>query len=343
MSRRSLFRSVSLALIAVFAAGAGVGTVSSAQALSTPRFAFPTPTRIQGADRYDQAIKVSSSLRSADIVYLASGEKFADALSSSAVAAQRGSPLLLTPQDSVPETVLAELSRLHPSTIVIVGGTASVSEAAMEQVSQRVADATVVRVAGADRYEVSRNLVTDPTVGAIDADTVFAVTGANFPDALTASPAAVTRGNATVLLVNGTEEAATDADIAAIDALGAHDIFLVGGTNSLSSGLETSLRLRRYGVTRSDGADRYEAGVNINRAIFGGTTTTVFLASGTSFPDALSGGPRAAKGSSPLYVVQHDCVPTSVLGEIERLQAQQIIILGGPATLGPGVDALTPC
>ncbi|MFB2599576.1 cell wall-binding repeat-containing protein [Herbiconiux sp. P17] len=343
-SSGSQARAASLGLVAALVAVMGISAASSAQALSAPRapYVLPTPTRVQGVDRYDQAIKVSSTLRDAPIVYLASGEKFADALSSSAVAAGRGSPLLLTPRDSVPEAVLVELVRLQPEMIVVVGGEASVSDTAMQQVSQRVTGATVVRIPGADRYEVSRNLVADPTVGAINPDTAFIVTGADFPDALTASPAAIATGNATVLLVNGAEAAPTEAETALLESLGVHDVVLVGGTASLSTELENSLRLLRYTVLRSGGADRYEAGVNVNRAAFS-SASIVYLASGTSFPDALSGGPKAAGGNDPLYVVQQNCVPRSVLDEIERLQAQQIIILGGPNTLGPGVDALTPC
>jgi putative cell wall-binding protein len=281
-------------------------------------------------------------MRTADLVYVTSGEKFADALSTAAVAGRHAAPLLLTPRDAVPESVIAELGRLEATTIVVVGGPASVSDAAMEQLSQQVAGATVVRIGGADRYEVSRNLLTEPTFGAIRGTTVFAVTGANFPDALTASPAAVHAGGSPVLLVDGTEHSATDAEVSVLHGLGANDVHLVGGINSLSSELEVNLGNRHFLVTRSEGADRYEAGVNVNRWAFD-SASVVYLASGTSFPDALSGGPRAAMAGAPLYVVQPNCVPASVLGEIVRLQAQEIVILGGPNTLGQGVDALTPC
>ncbi|MCS5716881.1 cell wall-binding repeat-containing protein [Herbiconiux sp. CPCC 205763] len=334
----------SLGLVAALIAVMGIGAASSAQALSAPRapYVMPTPTRIQGADRYDQAIKASSAMRTADLVYVTSGEKFADALSTAAVAGRHGAPLLLTPRAAVPESVIAELGRLEPTTIVVVGGPASVSDEAMEQLSQRVAGATVVRIGGADRYEVSRNLLTEPTFGAIRGETVFVVTGANFPDALTASPAATHTGASPVLLVDGAEHVATEAEISVLHSLGANDVHLVGGVNSLSSELEVNLGGRHFVVTRSEGADRYEAGVSVNRWAFE-SASTVYLASGTAFPDALSGGPRAAQSGSPLYVVQPNCVPASVLGEIKRLQAQQIIILGGPATLGSGVDSLTPC
>ncbi|SDZ50385.1 cell wall-binding repeat-containing protein [Herbiconiux ginsengi] len=345
----SLPRAVSLGVFVVLTAVLAGGALSPAQAVSSSqavpgvqaRYAFPTPTRIQGVDRYDQAIKISSGYGRSDVVYLASGEKFADALSTAAVAGRHGAPLLLTPPDAVPENVVAELLRLKPTTIVLVGGPASVSDAAMEQLSQRISGATTVRIGGADRYEVSRNLLAEPTFGAIRATTVFAVTGATFPDALTASPAAVHTGLSPVLLLDGSQSAVKDADRAVLNGLGASNVHLVGGVNSLSVALQNSLG-GRFTVTRSDGADRYEAGANVNRTFYS-SASKVYLASGTTFPDALSGGPLAAKSDAPLYVVQPNCIPGSVLVDMTRLNPREIIILGGPNTLGPGVDALTPC
>jgi putative cell wall-binding protein len=341
--RPSLSRAASIGLIAALVAASAIAGASSARAVSAPQapYLLPAPTRIQGIDRYDQAIQVSSATRMADIVYVVSGERFADALSTSAVAAHHDSPLLLTPHDFVPQNVLAELARLRPSTVVVVGGTAAVSDAAMEQLSQGVSGATVVRIDGADRYEVSRKLLADPTVGAARRGTIFAVTGADFPDALTATPAAVHTDVSPVLLLNGSATDLSSGENALLDELGVRSVGLVGGQRSVSAALETSLGEDRI-VRRIEGADRFATGVAVNNAAFT-SASTVYLASGTSFPDALSGGARAAREGAPLYVVLHDCIPTAVLDDIGRLQPQRIVILGGPAALGAGVDALTPC
>jgi putative cell wall-binding protein len=335
---------VGVGVIAALVATVGLGAASPAHALSAPTsvFVFPTPTRIQGVDRYDQAIKSSSVLRQSDLVYLASGEKFADALSTAAVAARHGAPLLLTPRDSVPETVISEITRLHATTVVVVGGAASVSEDAMARLSQRLAGVTVFRIGGADRYEVSRKLISDPVAGAARASTVFGATGANFPDALTASPAAAYAGRSPVMLMDGSKQVVSDAEIAVLNGLGAARVHVVGGPASLSEQLSGSLTDQGFTVTRSEGADRYDVGVNVNRSVFD-AASVVYLASGIAFPDALSGGPLAARDAAPLYVVQPNCVPSAVLDDIARLQAKQIVILGGPNTLGPGVDALTRC
>jgi putative cell wall-binding protein len=304
--------------------------------------------RIHGVDRYDQAVQVSRAKREADLVYLASGEKFADALSASAVAGAHRSPLLLTPRDSIPQGVVDELVRLQAKSIVIVGGPASVSDAVMSTISQSVTGATVTRVGGADRYEVSRNLIQDATVGIPRAELLFVATGATFPDALTASPAAVHAGQqppilssgAPVLLVNGAQTAPSGPESQLLASTGTTTIRIVGGTNSVSASFEASLA--GFDVSRIAGADRFEVGAGINQNTFA-SASKVYLSSGVAFPDALSGGPLAASKSSPLYVVQTNCVPAAVLGEIGRLGPSSVVILGGPNTLGPGVESLTPC
>ncbi|WP_291051141.1 cell wall-binding repeat-containing protein [Herbiconiux sp.] len=332
-----------LFIVTVVAVVAG-GVVGSGRDLAPARAAaaelLPTPVRLAGTDRYDQAVRAASAFGSADTVYLASGEKFADALSASAVAGAHGSPLLLTAADTVPPTVLAQIVRLTPRTVVVVGGPLSVSDGVLEAISRQVTGATVVRVDGADRYEVSRALVVDPVVGVPHASELYLASGADFPDALTASPAAVHR-HAPVLLVDGGEAAPSAAETELMRALGVRAVTIVGGPRSVGSALEAELR-STMAVSRIAGADRYEVGVAVNRADFD-SASTVYLASAASFPDALSGGPLAALQSAPLYVVPQNCVPAAVLGELARLAPTRIVVLGGPATLGPGVDALRPC
>ncbi|MET0813358.1 MAG: cell wall-binding repeat-containing protein, partial [Microbacterium sp.] len=81
-------------------------------------------TRVAGADRYATAIAVSKSAypNGAATVYLASGLDFPDALSAAAIASGNGASLLLTRANVLPDTVKAELQRLRPTKIVLVGG-----------------------------------------------------------------------------------------------------------------------------------------------------------------------------------------------------------------------------
>ncbi len=90
-------------------------------------------------------------------------------------------------------------------------------------------------------------------------------------------------------------------------------------------------------VSRLGGQDRYDVSVAISQANFAGTSSTVYVATGTNFPDALSAAPAAAKAQAPLLLVPVDSLPPTVKAEIERLSPDLIIVAGGPASVSPGV------
>jgi putative cell wall-binding protein len=146
-----------------------------------------TVVRFAGVDRYDTAARtVAQAFPSADAVMIATGENFPDALAGGAAAADRGMPILLTRGSILPAPTKAQIDRLQPSRIYIVGGTAAVN-AAVES-ALRGGGRTVVRISGQDRYltavGVSRAFFHE------GAGHLFVATGTNFPDALSAGPLA---------------------------------------------------------------------------------------------------------------------------------------------------------
>jgi putative cell wall-binding protein len=88
--------------------------------------------REAGADRYATSAIVSAAAfpKGAATAYLATGEEFADALAGSAAAALTPGPMLLTRPACMPDPINQELTRLASTTLVVLGGTAAVSDAA---------------------------------------------------------------------------------------------------------------------------------------------------------------------------------------------------------------------
>ncbi|MDO9396146.1 MAG: cell wall-binding repeat-containing protein [Herbiconiux sp.] len=305
---------------------------------------LPAPTRISGTDRYDQAAKVSQSHyqpETTTVLYVASGEKFADALSAGSVAGVHKAPLLLTQSSAVPPATAAEIRRLSPTNIVVVGGPNSISDAVVTELGSFSTAATVTRISGADRYSGSRALIADPDYGIPQAYDIYLADGRNFPDALAASPAAV-GWNAPVLLVDGAKTAPSAEELTLLTGLETETITIAGGVNSVSQALQDSFATHVQEVTRFSGSDRYEGAVAINQDGFE-LATTAYLASGEVFPDALSAGPLAGETRRPVYLVHKDCVPGSVLDDLARVKASKIVILGGTNTVGAEVAALKPC
>lgn len=302
----------------------------------------PTVSRIQGADRFAVAVAVAEKefpgATQAPVVYVATGLNYPDALSAGPAAVKEGGPLLLVTKEAVPSAVAEKIARLKPQRIVIVGGPNSVSAAVQTQLESLVPGVDVQRRSGADRYEAGRAVV----AGAFDSAThAYSATGSTFPDALSAGGAAGSEG-VPVVLVNG---GATGVDTATLDlfrSLETSSITVVGGVNSVKPAVASGLGTVPAAVNRIDGADRFQASINVNRSAFP-TATTAYLATGYNFPDALAGGVLAGMTDAPLYVVPTDCVPSGVLAEFNRLGVEDVVLLGGPNSLSASVFDLAAC
>ena len=91
-------------------------------------------------------------------------------------------------------------------------------------------------------------------------------------------------------------------------------------------------------VERYSGDNRYSTAVDVSRETFSGSEV-VFVATGANFPDALGGGPVAGSVPGPLLLVPGSSVPSSVAGEIQRLDPDRVVILGGTSVVSAGVEA----
>ena len=98
----------------------------------------------------------ASAASSTPVVYVATGENFPDALGAGPAAAIVKGPILLVSLNAIPGETAAELTRLAPDKIIIVGGTAVVS-ASVESGLAAYAG-TVERIAGANRYDTAAKL-----------------------------------------------------------------------------------------------------------------------------------------------------------------------------------------
>ncbi|MDO9395118.1 MAG: cell wall-binding repeat-containing protein [Herbiconiux sp.] len=315
------------------------GMCLSEPATVTVRVGGPKVTRVEGSDRYSGAAAVAAMTHpsGARTVYLASGENYPDALSAGPAAVHEGAALLLVQRDSVPPATSKALTALAPTRVVVVGGPASISEATVAGIKTMVPGVAVQRVSGPDRYAVSRALAIQ--VFGTAAMTLVA-TGANFPDALSAGAAAGHAG-APVILVAGSMPSADADTLQVFRSLKTTSIRLVGGPNSLSPGLEASLRTVAS-LTRSAGIDRYAASVQVNQDVFA-AAKTAYLATGLNYPDALVGSVAAGQSHSPLYVVPGTCIPKSTLAEFARLGVENVVLLGGPNSLSKEVYDLNAC
>jgi YVTN family beta-propeller protein len=305
----------------------------------------PSVTRIFGADRFATSVAVSQAWFPPDqggqamTLFVASGTNFPDALGAAAIAGQDATPLLLTARDTLPAEVKAEIQRLQPQTIDILGDPNAVSSAVFEELSSLAPQ--VRRVAGSDRYETNRAVVGLRFEPGARPSQVYVVTGSNFPDALSASAAAATN-QAPVVLVNGNASTLDDATISFLSALDPGKFTIVGDPNAVSGGIETALAAMAP-TERLGGIDRYQTSELLNEAAFPGSPSRAYLATGSGFADALAGSTLAGARLSPLYVVPSSCIPKSLDNDLASAPVGALTLFGGLPSLSDDVAKLKVC
>ena len=204
----------------------GDGAVSDTVLAMLDGYTAGDVQRVAGANRYETAAAVSrfafGNIGTGGTVMLASGRSFADAVGGAAAAAATPNPLLLTEPGELPSSTAAELERLAPSTVFVLGGTSAVSDAVVAAIQAR--GLSVTRIAGADRYATAA-LIATTIFG--QADTVYLATGLNFPDALVAAA----MGIPILLLPAGTVPQSV---LDALEALAPTLFVVIGGTSAVT-------------------------------------------------------------------------------------------------------------
>jgi putative cell wall-binding protein len=185
----------------------------------------------------------------------------------------------------------------------------------------------VDRVAGTDRYA---------TAAAVSAATfpsgvpvAYVGNGVSFPDALAGSAAGAALGGPVLLSEPTALPAATANELARLRPA---RIVVLGGPGAVSEAVEGELASIAP-TTRASGLNRYETAINLSRDGYApDSPPTVFIASGTDFPDGLAAGAAAGVAGGPLILVGASLSP-QVATELVRLNPARVVILGGPGAV----------
>ncbi len=325
---RPTVRSRRLARLARVVAAVLIGFGAVAVSAPAPAQAAMAVQRFGGADRFATAAAVSAAHFPAGtpVAYVATGLDFPDALAGGPAAARAGGPILLVTRSSIPASIAAELRRLRPGRIVVLGGAGVIGDNVVAALEAYDAGGGVRRIGGADRFA---------TAAAVSAETfapgtgvAYVATGSTFPDALVGGVAAARTGSPVLLTKRDGLPAATESELR---RLAPGRIVVLGGTASVGDAVVSRLRsLATSGtVTRIAGADRYATGVAVSRATFA-SAASLFIATGVSFPDALVAVPAAAKSGGALLLAPGTWVPAAVRTEAARLAPSRLVLMGGP-------------
>ena len=184
-----------------------------------------------------------------------------------------------------------------PGTYTYTVSTANGYGSAHATYTQRVV--AVNRLSGTDRYQTSVAVAHQEFPAT--APTVYVASGLNYPDALSAGPAAVERGGPVLLTDPDQLPAAVAAEI---HSLAPSTIVVMGGPGSVSTAVESQLQaaVPAATVSRVSGGDRYQTSQMLVASAFP-SSSTIYVATGGNYPDALSAGGAAGSHGFPLLLV----------------------------------------
>jgi putative cell wall-binding protein len=172
-------------------------------------------------------------------------------------------------------------------------------------------------------------------------NTLMIATGRNFPDALSAVPAANAFGVGALLLVDGSRTTLDSETQAILEDRSTAEFYVVGGTGSVSAPLASAISAISP-TTRLSGPDRYATSVAVAFHFFV-ESDEAFIANGSGFADALAAGPVASRAQAPVYLSRATCMPVVVRDDVLSVYANRIVLVGGSAVLSDSVASLTSC
>ena len=341
----------SAAVIALFAVPAVTAQAAPAAAAGNTAagilaVAAPTVARISGADRYAASAAASRAAFPTGthpaVVYLLSGVSPWESLSATPAAVAEHGSVLVTRPDGIPASIAAELKRLAPPAIVVVGTTATISNTVATQAKSYAA--SVTRITGSSRYQIAQSLVRRAFTAGSESH-AWVATGRVWTDGVVAGAAAAALREP-LLTVDGAAGTLPAATLDLVRALGVTTLTLVGGPTSVSPGIKAQLEgvLGAGRVTRATGTDQYALATRVNAIAFPALAAgTSYLANGRDFVNGLNGAFLAGATARPLYYTTPFCVPAPVRPLLVGTGTTRVVLVGGEATIRSLVGQVVAC
>jgi hypothetical protein len=214
---------------------------------------------------------------------------------------------------------------------------------------------TVTRFGGADRIDTAVRLSVDTfadkaadsesassqelSAELLQAGAAVIARSDDFADALAGAPLAVAKTAPLLLTPSSTLDSRVMDEIERILPAG-ETVYLLGGTAALSPAVATELTDAGYDVVRFAGSDRYGTATEIADEGLG-NPTTLLLATGRNFPDALSAGAAAAKVGGAVLLTNGSSMPSATQSYLTAHPGATRVAIGAPAAAAdPGALAI---
>ncbi|HVM13537.1 MAG TPA: cell wall-binding repeat-containing protein [Egibacteraceae bacterium] len=182
-------------------------------------------------------------------------------------------------------------------------------------------------LAGRDRYATAVKL--SQTGWPSTAPAVVLATGEDYPDALAAATLAGVAKGPLLLTPTGSLHPATAEELRRLQP---EVVYVVG---RLTGSVEAAVTGLGLATERLRGESRYDTAFAIagRAADLGAETSTVLVASGEGFPDALAATPLAAALRYPILLSPKHSGHARLADQVAALGAERTLVIGGPGAL----------
>ncbi|MDO5502445.1 MAG: D-alanyl-D-alanine carboxypeptidase family protein [Actinomycetia bacterium] len=310
----------------------------------------PEVSRIAATDRYSAGVALSQQAftdgRRPEVVYLTSGADREFALAAAPASVRGYGTTLSTAPHALSAQVHAELERLQPRRIVLVGD-ADILSAAVERAAATIAPTTRLDAATApaaalqlaraefEHSGVGRVWVSGAPEDEADADAV----------GLIASVAAGAN-RAPLLIVERASPTLDPALRALLVDLGVHEVSIVGSTREVSQGIEDDIgSIDGVEVRRIAGATPAQTAQQVLEQGFVALAPgTVFLSPAEETEVALGALAEAGRIGRPLLLTEDGrCASSELQQTLTTAAVESVTILGDPAAVRAVVASGEPC
>ena len=279
------------------------------------------PIRLAGPNRYETAIQIADTLKKElgkekfNVIVVANGDNYPDALSGAYLAKVKNAPLLLVNEHNKDRTIKYIEDNLKPgrSTIVyLLGGTNAIPDDVRLRIKKSF---NVKRLAGNDRFATNLAILKEAKV---DNEELVICSGYGFADSISASAT----GRPIFLVGDGL----TEEQLSYLNSIRTKNYAIAGGLKSVNATIEASLN-NLGSSKRIFGEDRYKTSIAIARYFFKNPRIAI-LSYGNDFPDGLCGGIFADRMGGPLLLIDEKNIeyPKQY---VKDNSIKESIILGG--------------
>jgi putative cell wall-binding protein len=236
-----------------------------------------------------------------------------------------------------PQYYTRKSSLASADTITIRSAGETVSNTTVKLAKKGTTTAPVVeRFSGANRYLTAVD-ISKKSFGP-GVPVVYVATGAGFPDALAAAPAAAAKGGPLLLTATTALPTAVLKEIERLEPL---EIVVVGGTGVVSASVYNQLKSLTPEIRRDAGADRYDTSRMIVERAFPDGSATAIVATGGDFPDALAAAAAAGSINAPVVLVNGAAtsVDAQTKAQLSTLKVKKAIIAGGTGVVSTRLES----